>query len=150
MAIRRWDPLDDVMQLKERVNRLFEEALTQNAAAGNGDGKNGWKPAMDLFERPDHYVMRTDLPGVAPADVEVEVAKGVLTVRGERKMDPGVTPESYLRIERPYGRFSLSISLPESVEVRAIRAAHRAGVIEVVLPKRSHDDGEARIKVDVE
>jgi HSP20 family protein len=131
MAIRRWDPLGDMAQLKDRVNRLFEEALTETTRAGDGEGKNGWKPPMDLFERPDRYVLRTDLPGVAPADVEIEVAKGVLTVRGERGQDPDVPPESYLRVERLHGRFSLSIALPESVDVRAIRAAHRSGVIKV-------------------
>ena len=136
MAIQRWDPLRDLMELQERMKQLFSEALSRSAGSPGGDGSGGWKPPMDLFEESDRYVLRADLPGVAAKDVEVQVENGMLVLRGERKVDANVSRESYLRIERPHGSFSANISLPPSVDSKGIRAAHRNGVVEIVLPKR--------------
>ena len=112
MAIQRWDPLRDLMDLQERMKQLFSEALSRSAGSPGGDGSGGWKPPMDLFEESDRYVLRADLPGVAAKDVEVQVENGMLVLRGERKVDANVSRESYLRIERPHGSFSASVSLP--------------------------------------
>lgn len=138
MAIQRWDPLRDLMDLQDRMKQLFAEALSRSAGSEGADalGSTGWKPPMDLFEETDRYVLRADLPGVIAKDVEVQVENGVLTLRGERRVDANVARESYLRIERPHGKFSAQISLPPSVDGKAIRASHRNGVIEIVLPKR--------------
>lgn len=143
MAIQRWDPVRDMIRLKERMNRLFEETLSRSGAT------NGWAPPMDLFEEPDRYVVRADLPGVGSSDIELEVHERTLTLRGERKMDPRVPKDAYLRIERPYGRFSFQLSLPSSVERKGIQAVHRGGVIEINLPKRKKEDRPSRLRVDV-
>jgi HSP20 family protein len=148
MAIQRWDPLRDLMELQERMKQLFAEALSRSTGTGPTDdgGSNGWTPPVDLYEESDRYVLRADLPGVAPRDVEVQVDSGVLYLRGERKSDVGVAHDAYLRIERPQGKFSTQLSLPPSVDARGIRAAHRNGVIEVVLPKRK-ETPPSRIEV---
>lgn len=148
MAIQRWDPLRDLMDLQERMKQLFAEALSRSSGTDGGEslGATGWRPPVDLFEEVDRYVLRADLPGVAARDVEIQVENGVLVVRGERKVDANVSRESYLRIERPHGKFSAQISLPPSVDPKAIRAMHRNGVIEIVLPKRK-DAPPSRIEV---
>ena len=138
MAIQRWDPLRDLMDLQEKMNHLFESTLARSG--GNDrvetEASTGWKPPMDLFEEADHYVLRTDLPGIAVTDVDIQVENGSLHLRGERKMDGAVKREAYLRVERPYGRFSVQVALPPSIEQQGIRATHHNGVIEILLPKK--------------
>ena len=147
MAIQRWDPLRELVELQERMKQLFSEALSRSAgAAGDPAAALEFKPPIDLFEEAERYVLRADLPGVAPKDLEVHVEDGVLTLRGERKTDSDVARESYLRVERAHGKFAAQISLPASVDPRAIRATQRNGVIEVVLPKRT-DAPPSRIEV---
>jgi len=138
MAIQRWDPLRDLMELQDRMKQLFAETLSRSPGT---DGEpaaaaDGFRPPIDLFEEADRYVLRADLPGVAAKDLDIHVEDGMLSVRGERKVDANVARESYLRVERPHGKFSAQISLPPSVDMRAIRATQRNGVIEIVLPKR--------------
>jgi HSP20 family protein len=138
MAIQRWDPLRDLMDLQEKMNHLFENTLARSGGQerGEAEGSASWKPPMDLFEEGDRYVLRTDLPGVSASDVEIQVENGTLHLRGERTMDGAVKREAYLRVERPYGRFSVQVALPPSVEQQGIRATHHNGVIEVLLPKK--------------
>ena len=138
MAIQRWDPLRDLMDLQERVKQLFDGVLSRSAASGSAElmGDAGWNPPMDLHEDDERYVLLVDLPGVAAADVELKIEDAVLFLRGERKPDSDVAREAYLRIERPHGRFASQISLPPSVDPGEIQASHRNGVVEVVLPKK--------------
>lgn len=151
MAIQRWDPLKELVALQRRMNDLFEDTLAQSAG---GDGiralsATGWAPPVDLHEGPESYVLRADLPGVSPEDVKLEVQGGTLTLRGERKMDEGVSREAYLRVERPYGPFAVQIALPNSVEPSGIRAKHKSGVIEVTLP-RKQEERKSPIAIAVE
>jgi HSP20 family protein len=150
MAIQRWDPLREVLRLQERMNRLFEEATARSGDAGDPDAMapGAFKPATDLYELPDRYVMLVDLPGVAPADVEINVQDGVLVLTGERRPDPTIPSDAYLRIERPRGRFALQIALPPLVERREIEAKRRDGMLEVVLPKKK-EHVQSKIQVEV-
>ncbi len=138
MAIQRWDPLRDLMELQQKISRLFDETLTRSGGADDveGIGAGAWKPPTDLFEDDVRYVLRADLPGVAAGDVDIKIEDGTLFLRGERKMDAGVSREAYLRVERPYGRFAVKVALAPSVDQGAIRASHRNGVVEVLLPKK--------------
>lgn len=148
MAIQRWDPLREMMELQDRMKQLFAEALSRSAGAEGEPAAavDGFKPPIDLFEEPDRYVLRADLPGVAARDLDIHVEDGLLSLRGERKVETDVARDSYLRVERPQGRFTAQISLPPSVDTRAIRATQRNGVIEIVLPKR-RDAPPGRIEV---
>ncbi len=150
MAIERWDPIRDLVGLQERMNRLFDEALSRSGGPGGAEAlaAGGWRPPVDLFEEASRFVLRTDLPGVASKDVEIEVSGDDLVLRGERRGDPGPGRESYLRAERPQGPFALRISLPPSVDRPGIEASHRDGVIEVSLPKKQASE-IGRVKVDV-
>lgn len=149
MAIQRWDPLRDMLRLQERVNRLFEEVTARSGEVGDGDAAaGGFKPAVDIYELPDRYVVLADLPGVAPGDVEVDIQEEVLLLRGERRSDPTIPNEAYLRVERPRGRFALQIALPPSVDRQGVEAKRREGILEVVLPKKK-EHVQSRIQVEV-
>lgn len=150
MAIDRSDPIREFVGLKDRVNRLFEEALARSGGPGGAEGlaAAGWNPPVDLFEEASRFVLRADLPGVASKDVEIEVSGDDLVVRGERRNDGGLGRESYLRAERPQGAFSLRVSLPSAVDRGGIEATHRDGVIEVALPKRRTAE-IGRVKVEL-
>ena len=151
MAIQRWDPHRDLRQIRERMNRLFDDVAARDPRTGAADTvtSTGWKPPLDVFEDDDRFVLRVDLPGLSKADVEIEVEDGTLVLRGGRKWDPAVPRESYLRTDRPHGRFVLQLALPPTIDRQKIRASHTAGVLEVVLPK-SRVDTPSRIKVQVQ
>lgn len=151
MSIQRWDPLRDLIQIQERMNRLFEDVLTRSSGSRGAEtlSYTGWKPPIDVYEQNDRYVLRADLPGISSSDVELEVQDGTLILRGERKQDTRVPREAYLRTERPQGRFALQVALPPSVDRQGVKASHHEGVLEVVLPKRK-EDTPSRIKVQVD
>ena len=138
MAIQRWNPVRDLRRLQEQLNRMFDDTLARSSGSLSEDAGRmaAWKPPMDLFEEPGRYVMRADLPGVSAGDVKIQVIDGQLVLSGERGSDGGVERESYLRAERPAGRFSAEVALPPSVDATSIRAAHRNGVLEISLPKK--------------
>ena len=148
MAIQRWDPQRDMIELQGRMNRLFDDALSRSVGAEPAEtlGSSGWRPPVDLIEEPARYVLRADLPGVSAADVEIQVEDGKLVIRGERRSDPALSRENYLRVERPQGHFAVQIALPPSVQPEAVRATHRNGVVEVILPKRK-EQPPSRIEV---
>lgn len=149
MAIQRWDPLRDLFRLRERMNDLFEEVLSRSGAPEETDTPGaGWKPSVDLIERGEGFLLRADLPGVSPSAIDIEIDGSSLTLRGERPLDPSIPRESYLRAERPSGRFHLRIGLPPSVDRTGVRARHRDGVLEIDLPKRGEERVD-QVKVDV-
>lgn len=150
MAIQRWDPVRDLLQLQERMNRLIEDVLARSGAAREPESlaASGWRPAMDLLELADRYLVRIDLPGVSSGGVEIEIEGDHLVVRGERRFDPSVPREAYLRTERPQGRFALQVSLPPDVDRSAVEAHHEEGVLEIRIPKK-REERPSRVKVDV-
>ena len=141
MAIRRWDPLRDLVRLQQNMNRMFEDALAQSSATVGSDGGGGgaWQPPMDLFEESQRFVLRVDLPGIAASDVEGRGEAERLVLRGHRKADENVARDAYLRVERPSGTFALQVALPPSVDSGRIQASQRDGVLEVVLPKKTEE-----------
>jgi HSP20 family protein len=150
MAIQRSDPLRDLVLLREKIDRVFDDVLARSGGTAEAESlaTSGWRPPVDIFEEASQYVLRADLPGVPPDGVEVEVEAEALVLRGERKAESAGDRESYLRIERPTGKFSIQIALPPSVERSAIRASQKDGVLEVVLPKKE-ERAAARTKIDV-
>ena len=131
MALIRWEPAREVDTLQSEVNRVFD------AFFGNGSGSRArrWVPAMDLVETEGDLVLRADLPGLGKDDVEIEVKDGVLTVSGERKAEHEEKSEGFYRVERAFGRFSRSLTIPEGVDAEAITADFNEGVLEVRIPK---------------
>jgi HSP20 family protein len=134
MTIVRWEPLREFGTLQNEMNRLFNTVF-DTPAPGNGGTLRRWMPAMDLVETEDHFVLRADLPGMGEEDVKIEFENDVLTVSGERKAEHESKGEGYYRVERAFGSFSRSLTLPKGVDAEAVNAGFDRGVLEIRIPK---------------
>jgi HSP20 family protein len=137
MALVRWEPVRELSSLQSEMNRLFNTFFDTPTTGGNGNGGGvrRWVPAMDLVETGEHFVLRADLPGLTEADVSIELEDNVLTVAGERKAEHEAKKEGYYRMERSFGQFRRSLTLPEGVDAEKIAATFDKGVLEVRIPK---------------
>lgn len=144
-SITRWEPFRGLASLQEEVNRLFDS--TFKASSGSST-LTAWAPAVDVFETENELVIKADLPDLAEKDIDVRVENNMLTIRGERKYDQTVKEESYLRLERSYGAFSRSFTLPSTVNTEGIQATYKDGVLKVELPKRAESKPK-QVKVNV-
>lgn len=149
MAIVRWDPFRDVMTLQERMNHLFDQALSRTRLDDEeGLTASMWSPAVDIYETADSIVMKAELPGVHREHIDIHVEDNTLTLKGERKFEREVKEENYLRIERSYGAFQRAFNLPTGVQQDKIRAVFKDGVLEVTLPK-AEEAKPKHVKIDV-
>ena len=138
MTIVRWEPLRELNSLQHEMNRLFNTVFDAPAGSVGGNGNTSprrWVPAMDLVETDDHFVLRADLPGMSQDDVKIELEDNVLTLSGERGAEHETNQEGYYRVERAYGNFSRSLTLPKGVDADAVSASFDRGVLEVRIPK---------------
>jgi HSP20 family protein len=136
MARVRWEPVGELTTLQNEMNRLFSTFFDPADSGGtNGASVRRWVPPMDLVEAADHFVLRADLPGLGPDDVNLEVEDNVLTLSGERKAEHESKGEGYYRLERASGHFRRSLTLPESVNLEHIAASFDKGVLEIRIPK---------------
>ena len=135
MALVRWEPARELHSLQQEMNRLFNTFFDAPVAGNGTAGGRRWVPAMDLVETDEHFVLKADLPGLAESDVNIEVEDNVLTVSGERKAEHEDKREGYVRVERAYGSFRRSLTLPEGVDPEAVTASFDNGVLEVRIPK---------------
>jgi HSP20 family protein len=133
-----FDPFRDLSSLQERIDRLFGDTLGRMRSPLAGEALEGspWSPAVDIVETDNEIVLKADLPGVEPKDVDIQVQDGTLTLRGERKFESDVKEDNFRRIERVYGGFVRSFALPQTVDPESVAAEYRNGVLEVKLPKR--------------
>ncbi len=132
MALVRWDPGRELDTLQTDVNRVLDTFFGGRLANG---ATPRWVPAMDLVETDDHLVLRADLPGLDKDDVNIEIKDGVLTVSGERQAEHEERKDGYHRVERAYGGFSRSLSLPQGIDAEQVQADFDKGVLEVRIPK---------------
>jgi len=133
MAVVRWEPLRELSSLQNEMNRLFSTVFDQ-PATGQATMRR-WMPAMDLVETNDHFVLRADLPGMTEDDVKIEFEDGTLALSGERKAEHESKGEGFYRVERAFGTFSRSLTLPQGVDPEAVSASFDRGVLEVRIPK---------------
>ena len=132
MALVRFEPAREIESLQSDMNRLFDGFF---GPRGNGNGIRRWLPAMDLVEAEGDLILRADLPGVDEDDVAIEIRDGVLTISGERKAEHEDRREGFHRVERAFGSFSRSLTLPKGVDADAVTAHFERGVLEVRVPK---------------
>ena len=130
MALIRWSPWRELESMQRHLSRVLDDS---NMALGMGEGH--WLPPPDIPETDDAIVVQAEVPGVDPTRVKVDVKDGVLTISGERNYEKDVKEENVHRIERSYGSFSRSFSLPSHVDVGKVQARLEDGVLEVRLPK---------------
>ena len=137
MLLTRYEPWSAMRQIQNEMGRIFNDAV-----AGAEDGSNvvtsRWTPAVDIREDSGQFVLAADVPGVDPKDIEVTMENGVLTIKGERKLETEDEGDNgYRRVERVYGSFYRRFTLPDTADAEAISASGNHGVLEVVIPKRA-------------
>ena len=146
-TMTRWDqPHGWPSFLQGQVNRLLEENFTRDRS-GHADLAT-WAPPVDIYETESELVVKADLPDLQEKDIDVRVENNTLTIRGERKLGKDVNEDNYLRIERTYGSFTRSFSLPNTVSSESIRAEYRNGVLTLHMAKREGSKPK-QIKISV-
>jgi HSP20 family protein len=130
----RTDPLKELLELQERMNRLFEASLSRDRLEEAGLPSSGWLPAADVYETAEGFLIELELPGTDKDDVEIHVQGDELTVRGQRQMK-GTRPECFHRMERRYGPFSRTFSLTEDVDEDRVTAEFKEGLLRLQVPK---------------
>lgn len=132
-TMQRWNPARDFARLQDEVNRLFDGSL----GIARSTESYGWTPAVDVFEDVEGVTFKFDLPEVDAKDVDVRFEDGVLTVRGQRKLEREDKREGYHRIERSYGVFARSFTLPATLDSEKVTAEQKNGVLRIFVPKRA-------------
>jgi HSP20 family protein len=135
MSIVRYDPFRDLRTLQEEVNRLFSTNLTR-AFGDEGIGRGAWAPSVDIYENKDQIVLEAELPGMKQEEFDLSIENNVITLRGERKFEKTDETDNYHRVERSYGSFTRSFTLPQTVSAEGATAEYSNGVLRVTLPKR--------------
>ena len=134
MAIVKVDPFRELTAMQDRMARLFGDVYLRDEDTGF---RGNWTPAVDIFETENHdLVLKSELPGMDRKDIEVTVENSTLVLKGEKKFDSEVKEENYRRIERTYGSFHRSFTLPTTVDASKVSADYKNGVLTVKLPYR--------------
>ena len=151
VMLKRWNPSTDTAHLSQRMERLFDEMLGRGLwrTSEERSPRGTWVPAINLLEREDAMVITADLPGLKAEDVDVTVEEGTLSIRGERKIEELSEGETYHRVERLYGTFERTFTLPNSVDVEKIEARFVNGEMVLTLPKREESKPRS-VKIKVE
>lgn len=134
MALVRWAPARDLYPVQSEINRLFN-TLFDTATPVAARATRQWAPALDVVENDGEYVVRADLPGLGEDDVNLEVRDGVLRLTGERKSETEERKDGYARIERSFGSFARTLTLPEGVDPESVKASFDRGVLTIHVPK---------------
>jgi HSP20 family protein len=143
MTLQRFDPFRDIMNLRNQMDALFNEigmGLLPRTA-GQTEAAATWSPAVDIYETDKEIVLKAELPDIKQEDIRVSVDNNRLSITGERKFESEVKRENYHRIERSYGTFARTFTLPPTVDQDNIRAEYKQGVLTVSLPKREVAQG---------
>lgn len=135
-VLTRWEPVRELASLEERVNRLFNNSFgpvtsRESLAAGS------FVPPVDVYEDEQGIALKVEVPGVDEKDIDIRLENNLLTLRGERKLEAETKEENYHRIERSYGAFTRSFSLPNTVNPEDVKASYAKGVLTIKLGKRA-------------
>ncbi len=140
-----WRPLQE---LRREIDRIWDEFFGRMRPPERWEGFE-WAPAVDVSETEEAVVVRADVPGLEPENIEVHLSGNTLTIRGEKKQEKEEKKENFYRVERVYGSFLRTIELPAEVEADKVEATYKNGVLKIVLPKKAEAKGKA-IKIKVE
>src|SRR3954470_11183806 len=146
--ITRWDPFRDVNSLNNTLNRLFQSNLDVNRGSDELMTSGTFVPAVDIYENEHNITLKLEVPGVNQNDIDIRLENNTLTVRGERKFESEEKEENFHRIERRYGSFSRSFTLPNTVNTDDVKANYVNGVLKIQLAKRAEAKPK-QIKVEV-
>ena len=149
MSIVRWDPFRDVAALQDRINRIFNDSFGRSRDLDDEVSLYDWRPPVDIYETDDGIVLKVELPGVNKDDVSVEVKDNVLTLKGERLLDPEIKDDHYYRKERSFGKFNRSFSLQEPIKPDLIKAGFKVGILTIEVP-RPEEEKPKQITVNID
>lgn len=149
MSLIRWDPIRELAAVREAMNRVFDDALSRLPSLLPRREESWWQPAIDVLEREKEIVVRANLPGIDPKDVEVTVSENMVDIKGETREEKEDRGVNYYRRERHYGAFRRSIPLDTKVIADQAKATFKNGVLEVAVPKLEEPGGK-QVKVKVE
>lgn len=147
MSMVRYDPWQAMQQLQREMSTLFDRRLTDEDKSLPVAACD-WAPAVDIKEEDKRFLVKADIPGVEPEDIEVHMENGILTISGKREAEHEEEKEGYKRIERSYGSFLRRFTLPETADPDNIKAKSKNGSLEVVVAKREAPALSRRITVE--
>ena len=134
MAIVRWDPIKDLMSIQERINKVFDNTFTNETNSSKGE----WTPPVDIYETENEVILLAEIPGMTESDLDIQIADGVLMLKGEKKLPQDYESDNFHRLERPYGKFTRSFALPNSLDLNSIKAKLKDGILKVTLSKNNN------------
>ena len=135
MNLVKWNPWREMPTLSGRLNRFFDDPFFNISRFADNSELGMWNPAVDLYEKDDHFMIKAELPGVDKNDIKIDLKDRLLTLSGERTYDNEVKEENYYRRERAYGKFQRVFTLPADVDSDKIKAEFKDGVLEIEVPK---------------
>jgi HSP20 family protein len=135
MALVRWTPMGNLQSFQHEMNRMFNQFFQGSNGEEAGSKLSTWNPSVDIYETDDALVIKAELPGVSKDDVSIDVHQNTLTLRGQRKHEAEVKDEQYHRVERSYGSFQRSFTLPSTIDYEKVQATFKDGVLELHLPR---------------
>jgi len=135
MNLVRWNPLGEMTAMQNRLNRMFNTPYWRADRMDVDTGMGRWNPAVDLYEKDDHFVIKAELPGVDKKNIAIDLKDRVLTLSGERLYENEVKEENYYRRERSYGKFQRAFTLPADVDSDKIKAEFKDGLLQIEVPK---------------
>jgi len=145
-VLTRWEPFRELTSLQDRINRVFRESY-----AGDRDESlttSRFAPAVDVYEDEHKVALKIEVPGIDEKDIDVRVENNTLTVHGERKIEKEEKEENYRRVERQYGSFTRTFTLPQTVDTDNVSANYEKGVLKITLPKKAEAKPK-QIKVQI-
>lgn len=145
-TVNGWEPFRNFVDIQGEVNRLLDTFAGRPMAGG--PTARTWLPSVDMYETKDDLVLWVELPGVRERDVSVSITGDLLTIKGERRWDDESKDQTFLHVERVYGRFERLIQLPMAVRADKVKANYRDGVLEITLPK-AEELKPREIKIDI-
>jgi HSP20 family protein len=147
MSMKKWDPFRDLMSIQDRMNQLFNETVA--IREGEEFCRGSWSPPVDIYETGNDVVLKAEIPGISQDEIDIKIEDNTLVLKGERKFEKKSEDEKYYRIERSYGNFVRSFTLPNSVDQEGVKATYEAGVLKIVMPKKQEKTPKSiRVQVD--
>lgn len=142
MALIRWDPFSELGPFREDLGRLFDRYSSLI-------GMRGWQPAVDLLEDEDAFILKAEIPGVEPEDMDITVTDEGVTLRGSVGQEEEKRTEGYIRSERRYGEFTRMVTLPGEIKPNDVRATFKNGIVTIILPKAAPGQSRGvKVKID--
>ena len=135
MNLVRWNPYGEMTAMQSRIDRMFSNPYWLAGRMDDDTGMGRWNPAVDLYEKDDHFVIKAELPGVDKKNIAIDLKDRVLTLSGERSYENEVKEENYYRKERSYGKFQRAFTLPADVDSDKIKAEFKDGLLQIEIPK---------------